>query len=147
MRRSRRGVSGTVRATCDLEALEGLIEELREASDGGAAIIVEGIKDRRSLRELGIDGTIITAAGRPALEVAEDAAQNFGEIIVLTDWDRAGEEEARRMEKHLLCTRAHADLRIRDRLKKMVRREIKDVESLSRYVQRMRAEACPSGWL
>jgi Small primase-like proteins (Toprim domain) len=142
--RRRREVPGTVRATCDLE---GLIEELREASDGGAAIIVEGIKDRRSLQELGIEGTIMTAAGRPALEVAEDAAQNFGEIIILTDWDRAGEEEARLMEKHLLCTRAHADLWIRDRLKRMVRREIKDVESLSRYVQRMRAEACPSGWL
>jgi len=147
VRHSRRKVPGTARATCDLEALERLIEELREASDGGAAIIVEGIKDRRSLRELGIEGTIMTAAMRPALEVAEDAAQNFDEIIVLTDWDRAGEEAARRMEKHLLCTRAHADLQTRDRLKKMVRREIKDVEGLSRYVQRMRAEACPSGWL
>ncbi len=117
--------------------------ELVEASEEGAAIIVEGERDERSLRDLGIDGAIVRAARRPALEVAEEAAQKFGYVVVLTDWDRAGEELAGKMALHLRSAGARVDLDTRDRLKRMVRREIKDVESLSRFVERVRSEICP----
>ncbi|MHC1631203.1 MAG: toprim domain-containing protein [Methanotrichaceae archaeon] len=130
---------GMKKVSCDIESLEGLIDDLQEASDRGAAIIVEGIKDQRSLRELGIAGPIITTAQRPALDVAEGTAREFKYIIVLTDWDRTGEERAHEMERYLLCTEAHADLDIRKKLKNLVRREIKDVESLSKFVERARA--------
>jgi 5S rRNA maturation endonuclease (ribonuclease M5) len=72
--------------------------------------------------------------------VAEKAAREFEEIVVLTDWDRAGEELARKMEQYLQGTGARVDFETRERLKRMVRREIKDVESLSRFVERVRAE-------
>jgi 5S rRNA maturation endonuclease (ribonuclease M5) len=78
------------------------------------------------------------------MEVAEEAARSFKEVVVLTDWDRAGEELARRVAEHLIAAGARADLDIRERLKRMVRREIKDVESLSRFVERVRAERCPN---
>jgi 5S rRNA maturation endonuclease (ribonuclease M5) len=129
------------KACCDPESLEKVIETLLEASRAGAAIIVEGERDERSLRDMGIEGPIVKAARRPALEVAEEAAREFEEIVVLTDWDRAGEELARRMEAHLLHARSKTDFEIRERLKRMVRREIKDVESLSRFVERVRAES------
>ena len=131
------------KAGCDPDSLEEVIESLQETSDRGAAIIVEGPRDRRSLRDLGIKGPIIMASQRSALELAESAAEEFDEIVVLTDWDRTGEELAQRMERHLRCTQSHANLEIRKRLKQLVRREIKDVESLSRFVERVRAEACP----
>jgi len=129
---------GRVKCTYDLEGLEELIASLLEASDRGAAIIVEGIRDRRSLRSLGVKGPVILASQRPALNLAEDAARKYDEIVVLTDWDDRGEEMARHLEQHLQWARTHADLEIRSRLKKLVRKEIKDVESLSIYVERMR---------
>ena len=133
------------RPSLNPESLEELVAELVEASEEGAAIIVEGERDEQSLRDLGVGGPIVRAARRPALEVAEEAARKFGDVVVLTDWDRAGEELARKMETYLRSSGARVDLDTRERLKRMVRREIKDVESLSRFVERVRSEICPKG--
>lgn len=124
--------------TYDLDALEAQISALLEASGQGTAIIVEGMRDMRALRALGISGPVILASRRPALELAEDAARRYKEIIVLTDWDQKGDEMAGMIDQHLRSAGIRADLDIRSRLKKLVRKEIKDVESLSRYVERMR---------
>lgn len=121
-----------------MEALEELISALMEASEQGAVIIVEGRRDQESLRALGIPGPVITASQRPVLALAEDVARAHREIIVLTDWDEKGEEMALQIEKHLRCSGSRGDLEIRSRLKRLVKKEIKDVESLSRYVERMR---------
>jgi len=131
------------RPSLNPESLEELVAELVEASGEGAAIIVEGERDERSLRDLGVSGPIIRAARRPALEVAEEAARDYRNVVVLTDWDRAGEELAGKMETYLRSAGAKVDLDTWDRLKRMVRREIKDVESLSRFVERVRSEICP----
>ncbi len=133
----------TRKPSLDPESLEELIASLVEASEEGAAIIVEGVRDERSLRDLGVGGVIVRASRRPALEVAEEAARDYREVVVLTDWDRAGEELARRVGRHLQPTGVKVDLDTRERLKRMVRREIKDVESLSRFVERVRSERCP----
>lgn len=125
--------------TYDLDALEEQISSLMEASFKGAAIIVEGMRDERALRALGISGPVIMASRRPALELAEDAARRYGEIVVLTDWDLKGDEMALKIEQHLRSAGVRADMEIRSKLKKLVRKEIKDVESLSLYVERMRA--------
>lgn len=125
--------------TYDLDALEEQISALLEASHNGAAIIVEGMRDERALRSLGVSGPVIMASRRPALELAEDAAQRYEAIVVLTDWDLKGDEMALKIEQHLRSAGVRADVEIRSRLKKLVRKEIKDVESLSLYVERMRA--------
>ncbi len=126
------------KGTYDAEALEELISALLEASGRGAVIIVEGRRDQESLRALGIHGPVITASQKPALALAEDVAREHREIIVLTDWDEKGEEMALQIEKHLRCSGSRGDVEIRSRLKRLVKKEIKDVESLSRYVERMR---------
>ncbi len=146
-RRSRGGRKGREprarKPSLDPESLEELVASIVQASEEGAAIIVEGVRDERSLRDLGVEGPIVRATRRPALEVAEEAARDYREIVILTDWDRAGEELAQRMGRHLQCTGTSVDLETRARLKRMVRREIKDVESLSRFVERVRADRCP----
>jgi 5S rRNA maturation endonuclease (ribonuclease M5) len=124
--------------TYDLEGLEELISTLLESSRQGAAIIVEGPRDREALRALGALGPVILASRRPALEVAEVAAREYQEIILLTDWDGKGEEMALVIEQYLRSSKARTDTEIRARLKKLVKKEIKDVESLSIYVERMR---------
>jgi 5S rRNA maturation endonuclease (ribonuclease M5) len=124
--------------TYDLEGLEELISSLVEASLLGAAIIVEGRRDLEALRSLGLQGPVIMASRHSALDLAEDAARSYSEIILLTDWDRKGDEMAKKIELHLVSVGSRPDTQIRTRLKKLVKKEIKDVESLSLYVERMR---------
>lgn len=126
------------KGTYDTVALEELVGALLEASGRGAAIIVEGIRDRESLRALGAHGPIIMASQKPLLYLAEGLATEHQEIIVLTDWDDKGEEMAIQIEKYLRCSGSRGDMEIRSRLKQLVKKEIKDVESLSRYVEKMR---------
>jgi len=45
---------------------------------------------------------------------------------------------ARTIEQHLWSVGSRPDGEIRSRIKKLVRKEIKDVESLHRYMERMR---------
>jgi 5S rRNA maturation endonuclease (ribonuclease M5) len=144
-RDSRGEISQEIRqkGTYDLEALEELISSLMEASSEGAAIIVEGRRDEAALRALGIHGPVIMASRRPALCLAEDAARCYTAIILLTDWDEKGEEMALNIARHLQGAGLRPDLEIRFRLKKLVRKEIKDVESLSFYMERMREQYGP----
>lgn len=126
--------------TYDLEALEELIASLIDASYQGAAIIVEGRRDLQALRALGLPGPVIMASRRPALELAEEAARNYSRIILLTDWDRKGDEMCKTIEFHLRSVGSRPDREIRSRLGKLVKKEIKDVESLSRYTEKMREQ-------
>ena len=125
--------------TYDYETLEELIASLKEASTEGAVIIVEGRRDESALRSLGINGPVMMASYRSALSLAEDVSRKYSQIIMLTDWDEKGEEMALNIEQHLRSVGSRADMDIRSKLKRLVRKEIKDVESLDFYVERMRA--------
>jgi len=124
--------------TYDLEALEELIASLLEASGQGAAVIVEGRRDLLALRSLGLCGPVIMASRLSALDVAEDAARNYSQVILLTDWDDKGDEMCQTIGRHLRSVGIRPDGLIRSRLKSLVKKEIKDVESLGRYMERMR---------
>ena len=126
--------------TYDLDALEELIASLLDASYQGAAIIVEGRRDLQALRALGLPGPVIMASRQSALDLAEEAARNYPQIILLTDWDSKGDEMCKTIEYHLRSMGSRPDKEIRSRLKKLVKKEIKDVESLSQYAQRMREQ-------
>jgi len=126
--------------TYDLEALEELIASLLDASCQGAAVIVEGRRDLQALRALGLPGPVIMASRRRALDLAEDAARNYPQIILLTDWDGKGDEMCGTIERHLRSLGSRPDKEIRSRLKKLVKKEIKDVESLSQYAEKMREQ-------
>ncbi len=130
--------SSRPKGTYDIEALEELISALLESSQRGAAIIVEGRRDKMALQSLGASGPVIMASSKSILDMAEDAASHYQEIVVLTDWDEKGEEMALLIEQHLRCTQSLANMEIRSRLKRLVKKEIKDVESLGFYVERMR---------
>lgn len=124
--------------TYDLEALEELIASLLEASGQGAAVIVEGRRDLLALRSLGLSGPVIMASRRSALDLAEDAARNYSQVILLTDWDDKGDEMCQTIGRHLSSVGIRPDGLIRSRLKRLVKKEIKDVESLGRYMEKMR---------
>jgi len=123
-----------------LEKLEQLIQELRQQSDDGAAIIVEGKRDRRALRELGINGPVRLGTQKALLELCEEVAEEYDKVIVLTDWDGKGDKLARLMAEFLNNAGVAVNIDLRKRIKALVKKRIKDIESLDTHVFNLRAE-------
>ncbi len=121
-----------------LERLEEIILELRELADNGAIIVVEGRKDADSLRSLEIKGEIKLAAQLPLLEFTELLSKSGKHIILLTDWDKKGGIIGRKIIKHLLVYGIMPNTDIRGRLRALVKKRIKDVESLNNYILKLR---------
>ncbi|HUI38862.1 MAG TPA: toprim domain-containing protein, partial [Thermoplasmata archaeon] len=72
-----------------------------ESRREGTAIVVEGERDRGSLRSLGIRGTIVLVhRGQRLSAVAHDLGR-AGRVIVLTDWDLPGGQIARKLREFL----------------------------------------------
>ncbi|MEA1908904.1 MAG: toprim domain-containing protein, partial [Euryarchaeota archaeon] len=114
------------------EMIERVLQDVREQSGGGAVIVVEGKHDVISLRNLGICGKIVPLGGQPLLNFADTLACGSDSVIVLTDWDRRGNELAQRIVLYLQPYAVMVNTSLRDRLKKLVRKDIKDVQGLER---------------
>ena len=117
------------------ERIERVIQDIQEQSGGGGAVIVvEGKHDVASLRNLGICGKIVPLGGQPLLNFADTLACGSDSVIVLTDWDRRGNELAQRIALYLQPHNVAVDTSLRDRLKKLVQKDVKDVQGLGRYL-------------
>ncbi len=123
-----------------LESIEEIILELQALADTGAIIVVEGRRDVASLRQLGINGEIRLASQQPLLEFTEQLSKSGKKIVVLTDWDKRGGMMARKIIDDLLFHGITPNTDIRSRIGILVRKSIKDIESLNSYVNRMRYE-------
>ncbi len=89
-------------ASVRLERFQQLIEQVAFESSNGSMIVVEGQKDRESLRRLGITGPI------QCLQSSRQNAVGFVEslgpakrIVVLTDFDREGVSLAKKLARTL----------------------------------------------
>ncbi|MBW6518450.1 MAG: toprim domain-containing protein [ANME-2 cluster archaeon] len=123
-----------------LEQLEELVQELLQQSEEGAAIIVEGKRDRRALRELGITGPVKLGTQKSLLELCEEVAREYNKVIVLTDWDENGDKLARLMAEFLYNAGATVNTDIRQKIKALVKKRIKDIESLNTHIVNLRVE-------
>ncbi len=123
-----------------LEKLEELILELQDTSDTGAIIVVEGRKDVESLRSLGIKGDIKLSSQQPLLDFTEVLSRCGKNIVILTDWDRKGGMAARKIIDHLHAYSIIPNTDIRARIGFLVKKRIKDIESLGRYIEKLRYE-------
>lgn len=115
-----------------------LINELKTRSEEGNIIIVEGQKDKQTLEELGIHGDIQLATRNPLYILTEQLSQTKQEIIILTDWDRAGEKLAKQLTRHLQHFGTTPNTHIHHTLAGLVKKDIKDVEALGRYLHRLK---------
>ncbi len=123
-----------------LEKLDELILELQEMSDTGAIIVVEGRRDVESLRSLGIKGDIKLSSQQPLLDFTEVLSRCGKDIVLLTDWDRKGGMVARKIIDYLHAYSIIPNTDIRARIGFLVKKRIKDIESLSRYIRKLRYE-------
>lgn len=129
----------TLRDRERLEALENILDELRER-DPGVVIIVEGDRDVASLTALSVPPPIVKLnQGVSLLNLAEDLVRTHRSFVILTDWDRKGGQLARRLEGHFRASGVTIDVTTRRRLRRALPYQIHDVESLAGHVNRLRA--------
>jgi len=124
-----------------LKALSDILDELADRPVG-SVILVEGQRDRGGLKLLGIEGEMIMVQTRDGIfKVAEQLAKEERTAIILTDWDRKGGHLCRLLRQALIANNVDYDDQTRIKLARVVKGEIKDVESLPSYFSRLVAEA------
>jgi 2,5-diamino-6-(ribosylamino)-4(3H)-pyrimidinone 5'-phosphate reductase len=118
--------------------LTELMQKLVEQSTKGVPIVVEGQKDVSALRQLNIDGKIVSSktSGKSFLDIlAEIENLKVREVILLLDFDRRGVEWTHRLKQHLEKTRIKPNLAFWNELYGLVGRDVKDIEGLPAYFE------------
>ncbi|MCI0469263.1 MAG: AAA family ATPase, partial [Nitrospirae bacterium] len=88
----------------DLDRAERLRDTLKSIIEINKEIpiIVEGKKDLNALKKMGFTGEIIALhSGMGIYEFCEDIAERFHRVILLLDWDDAGERLLKTIAEHL----------------------------------------------
>ena len=124
----------------DLEALEQiqeLLDELRGLSSEGAPIVVEGGRDEKALRSLGVRGQVLRLSGdkRTALNFLEGLAR-YERVVIMTDFDPKGDELAEFCAKHLRRLGVEPVIDLREKLGVLLRKHLKGVEGLAKFIQK-----------
>jgi len=142
---------GTLREL--LEDVEELLAKLSEDVDRGIPVVVEGRSDVEALRSLGIRARFLVAKScrRTVADMALELASgsSAGEVIILTDFDAAGVEQARRWAEELESLGLKANLTYWRALRALVGSFTKDVEGLPGLVDTLRrrlGRAGLAGW-
>ena len=117
------------------EEILNIIEDIRQKTDSGIPIIVEGAKDIESLELLGIKHNIITLRNKKLYEVGEEV-EGKDEVIILTDFDRTGTRYAYDLNNRLLNRGLNANLHYWKRLKFFLKKWIKDIESMGNFLKK-----------
>ncbi len=103
-------------------------------------ILVEGKRDVRSLRTLGMEGEILSVnVGKGIYELCEDIRKRYKKIVVLMDWDTRGDELQSNITSNL---KGHYEefAPLRDALKAITSKETKEVEGLLRLFKKWQEE-------
>jgi 5S rRNA maturation endonuclease (ribonuclease M5) len=112
------------------------------ANDPSSVIVVEGERDRRSLRRLGVTGQVVLLhSGRGFSQLTRSLSGPGHRIVVLTDWDREGGHLAHRLSELLAAEGALVDGETRRRLARVLRGEVVHVEGLAGWARRMAENA------
>ena len=121
-----------------LEKILEILDELEKSSDD-AAIVVEGMRDVEALKLLGIEKNVVSLSrGISIFALCEELSRSWNRVVLLTDWDRKGGRIARKLKDALEANGSKADEDKRARLAMLAKKDIKDVESLPTYVERLR---------
>ena len=124
-----------------LEELEAVFLDLEDACET-SPIIVEGKKDVEALTLLGITKNVITLSkGVSMFTFSEGISGRWGKAVILTDWDRKGGHLARMLKEALVNNGVDVNDSIRARLAMLSMKEVKDIQSLPRFIDNLRKPA------
>jgi 5S rRNA maturation endonuclease (ribonuclease M5) len=125
-----------------LEEAERLFGDLREMSDKGIPIIVEGREDEKALRSLNVNGTIhcLKARGESRFSFV-DKLSGTNKVILLTDFDREGRELRLWLYDELTRRRIKAEDKLWRRIRGLAKSEVHAVEELPSFMKTVRSRA------
>jgi len=120
-----------------LELLQEIFQKLSKKSEE-TAILVEGKKDGSSLRKLGVRGKIICV--KNSCKVFSDSLDQIqtGEVILLVDFDDYGKTLAGNITQYLEGKRVKVNSVFWKRIKAIVRKDVKDVEGIPSYLEKLK---------
>ena len=121
-----------------VELLTKLLGKLASESTKGVPIVVEGQKDIGALRQLNVEGKIVSSktSGKSFLDMLTEIENlKAHEVILLLDFDRRGVEWTHRLKQHLEKTRIKPNLTYWNELYGLVGRDLKDIEGLPAFIE------------
>jgi 5S rRNA maturation endonuclease (ribonuclease M5) len=123
------------------EKLQKLIERIVYEAQLGRIIIVEGAKDRDSLRRMGVEGTILCLKNsrRNSVGFVEEL-DGEKEVILLTDFDREGVFLAKQLSRLLTSQNIHPNLLLWRQLRGLTRSDLRSIEELPKLYERLYSE-------
>lgn len=123
-----------------MKEINNMIDWISAVVESEKAIIVEGIKDKKALENIGITNHIILINGpKPGLyNVVENAAQ-FKQVIILTDFDKKGRELYGKLKKDLCKYGVEIDNVFREWLHRNTK--ISHIEGLDSYLKNSEIES------
>lgn len=118
------------------ERLRVVLQSLYEVNKR-VPIVVEGRKDVKALRKVGLIGEIITLhGGKGIYEFAEDIAERYHRVLLLMDWDAKGDQLYRTVSAHL---KGHWEefAPFREVIKLLCQKDVKDIEGIPVLLERL----------
>ena len=131
-----------------LDRFQKLLELVSYESARGGLIVVEGSKDKESLRKLGIAGRILClqSSRRNTVGFVEELTGEE-DVIVLTDFDRQGVYLAKRLARLLNAQKVRVNLFLWRDLRRLTRSEVRSVEELPKFHERLQNEVLGKGYV
>ncbi len=120
------------------EKITLLLENLRNEASGDSLLIVEGRRDAKTLRKIGVKGEIFTikSCGENIVSFIDKIGENRKkEVILLMDFDRRGKEMTERLVKNLEKMKIKVNLTFWKELLSLVGNDLKDIEGLGSYIE------------
>ena len=125
------------------EKIAEILDSLREESAQGTLILVEGKKDVEALRNLGIEGPLLTVktGGKSFLDVISELEKaEVSEVALLLDFDRRGRQGTSRLRHSLESVGIKVNLAFWRALAGSVGKDLQCVEGLTGYLANLRAK-------
>ncbi len=120
----------------ELEGIRKIIERIKK-EDKDIPIIVEGRKDMKALKSLGIERKIIRIKrGKRIFTIIERLRKKHDKVIILTDWDSSGGKLCYKIRKACESNAIKYDVEYRKQMIKFLKKEVKDVESIPTFIKR-----------
>jgi 5S rRNA maturation endonuclease (ribonuclease M5) len=120
--------------------LDELREIFRKLADKSmeTVVLVEGKKDRSALRSLGILGKIVCMkhSGQILFDFLDQLPDR--EVVLLVDFDDYGASLARKVTQYLEEKRVKVNSVFWRRIRGLVRRDVKDIEGLPSYLEKLK---------
>ncbi|MFX0163064.1 MAG: toprim domain-containing protein, partial [Candidatus Hodarchaeota archaeon] len=83
-------------------------------------VVCEGVKDAEAIKSLNWGVEIVTLEGKPLVRVADEISKEYKRVLILTDFDKKGQNLAKNISKFLLG-RSKVDWGLRNKMKRILK--------------------------